>query len=87
RFAPPRLHTLIRAALIVTLAVTVVAFPLVLGRGRSADNPSLLPLHYGRGLLEIYGIIWATAGAALLMRSWRERRRRPPPVRDSNPED
>jgi hypothetical protein len=82
RYAPQRLRTLIRAALVVSLAVTIVAFPLVLGRGRAADNPSLLPLHYGRGLLGIYAVIWVTAGAALVTRSWRERRRRPPAPAD-----
>ena len=82
RFAPPRLRTAVRAALVVSLAVTIVAFPLVLGRGRAADNPSLLPLHYGRGLLEIYGLIWATTAAVVVTRSWRERRRRAPEPAD-----
>jgi len=82
RYAPRRLRTTVRAALVVSLAVTIVAFPLVLGRGRAADNPSLLPLHYGRGLLEIYGLIWATTAAVVLTRSWRERRRRAPEPAD-----
>ena len=79
RYAPPRLRPALQAALVISLAVTVVAFPLVLGRGRSADNPSLLPLHYGRGLLAIYAIIWSAALATVATRSWRERRRRPQP--------
>ena len=82
RFAPARLRTAVRAALVISLAVTIVAFPLVLGRGRAADNPSLLPLHYGRGLLEIYGLIWATTAAVVVTRSWRERRRRAPEPAD-----
>ena len=69
RFVPLRLRGLTGAALIASLAVTIVALPLVLGRGRSADNPSLLPLHYGRGLLEVYAVIWLTAAAAALVRA------------------
>ena len=75
RYAPRRVRALTTAALVVSLAVTIVAFPLVLGRGRAADNPSLLPLHYGRGLLEIYAIIWATVAAAATVQAGRDRRR------------
>jgi len=64
RFVPLRGRVVVRAAALVSLAVTIVALPLVLGRGRAADNPSLLPLHYGRGLLELYAIIWLPLIAA-----------------------
>jgi hypothetical protein len=74
RFVPLRSRTLVRSALLLGLAVTVVAFPLVLGRGRAADNPSLLPLPYGRGLLEIYGVIGAATGVAAVVRRRRDRR-------------
>ena len=76
RFVPLRIRAVVRAALVVGLAVTVVAFPLVLGRGRAADNPSLLPLHYGWGLIEIYGVIALTTAAAIAVRARRERRAR-----------
>lgn len=76
RFVPLRSRVLVRAALLISLAVTVVALPLVLGRGRAADNPSLLPLPYGRGLLEIYGVVWAAAGLAAAVRALRDRRAR-----------
>jgi hypothetical protein len=59
---------LVATALVVSLAVIIVSFPLVLGRGRVTDNPSVLPLHYGRGLLEIYATIWATVAAAARVR-------------------
>ena len=72
RIVPARLHRLVRAAAVISLAVTVVAVPLVLGRGRVPDNPSILPLHYGRGLLIIYGTVWATVGVVVAVR-----RRRP----------
>ena len=75
RFAPRRLRTLVRVALVISLAVTIVAFPLVLGRGRAADNPSLLPLHYGRGLVEVYVVVWAAVAIAALVQALRARRR------------
>jgi hypothetical protein len=78
RLTPLRFRAFAGSALVASLAVTVVAFPLVLGRGRAADNPSLLPLHYGRGLLETYAVIWAGAAVAAAIRAWRERRRRQP---------
>jgi hypothetical protein len=86
RFVPRRFRTLVRAALVISLAVTIVAFPLVLGRGRTVDNMSLLPRHYGRGLFEIYGLIGATAAVAAMLQVWRDRRRRAaPPDPDSAP--
>lgn len=74
RFVPVRLRGVAGSALIASLAVTIVAVPLVLGRGRIADNPSVLPLHYGRGLLELYAIIWLTAAVTAVIRSRRPRR-------------
>ena len=85
RYAPRRHRALATAALVVSLAVTIVAFPLVLGRGRTADNPSLLPLHYGRGLLETYAIIWTTAAVAGAVQARRHRRRQPAPPDPESP--
>jgi hypothetical protein len=73
RFVPLRLRGFAGSALIASLAVTIVAYPLVLGRGRIADNPSVLPLHYGRGLLEVYAVIWVTAAVAAVVRARRAR--------------
>ena len=61
RFAPRRVLPSIRSAAIISIAVGVVALPLVLGYGRSADNPSVLPLAYGRGLLLVLALTWAAA--------------------------
>jgi len=88
RVIPPRLRPFAQAALLATLAVTIVAFPLVLGRGRIPDNPSALPLHYGRGLLEAYALIWTTAALTAGWRfSWSSRagRRRPPTACTGSP--
>jgi hypothetical protein len=74
RFAPGWARPAVRTAAIVTLAVGLVALPLVLGYGRSADNPSILPLAYGRGLLLILTLTWATALAAPMLTRLRTRR-------------
>ena len=70
RFVPHRHRTAAGTAAISAAAVTVVAFPLVLGFGRQADNPSALPLPYGRNLAVILLVV---AGATLLTRLWRGR--------------
>ena len=67
RFAPRRSRPSIRAAAIVSLAVGVVSVPLVLGYGRSADNPSVLPLAYGRGLLLLLVVVWSAALVAAVL--------------------
>lgn len=75
RLVPAGLRTPVRVAAVISLALTVVALPLVLGRGRVADNPSILPLHYGRGLLLAYGIIWSVTALVCLARRLPVRRR------------
>ena len=76
-----RFGAVVQAALLASLAVTVVAFPLVLARGRIPDNPSVLPLHYGRGLVEVYAFIWAIAAVVGVRRFLRARRALPRPER------
>ena len=51
RLVPRRHRPAVRAAAIGAASVTFVAVPLVLGFGRTADNPSALPLPYGRNLV------------------------------------
>ncbi|AGZ42965.1 hypothetical protein [Actinoplanes friuliensis] len=70
---PAGLRTPVRVAGVISLALTVVALPLVLGRGRVADNPSILPLNYGRGLLVIFAVIWVAAAVAVVVRRRRVR--------------
>ena len=61
------------AAAIVTLAVVAAGLPLALGFGRPADNPSALPLAYGRNLGLIVGLIWLVFA---VRKGWRRSRRR-----------
>lgn len=67
RLAPGWARPSIRTAAIVSLAISLVALPLVLGYGRSADNPSILPLAYGRGLALILTTIWVAALVTALL--------------------
>jgi hypothetical protein len=73
RFVPPPHRAVLQAALVASAAVTVVALPLVLGYGRSADNPSALPRDYRHGLLIVLALIWLAAAVGLLGRSRRGR--------------
>jgi hypothetical protein len=68
RLAPAQTRAAIRVATLCSAAVTVVALPLVLGYGKSTDNPSVLPLHYGRGLVTVLALIWSVAVASILAR-------------------
>jgi hypothetical protein len=53
RFVPSGWQAAVRFAAITDLAVVVVALPLVLGYGRDAGNPTVLPRPYGKGLILI----------------------------------
>ena len=61
RWVPARARTPVRLAGLATVAVTLIAAPLVVGAGRSADNPSVLPRPYPLGLLLVLTVIWLTA--------------------------
>ena len=73
RLVPAGYRAIVQAALIASTAMTVVALPLVLGYGRTADNPSALPRDYPLGLAVVLGAVWAAAGVALLVRARRPR--------------
>lgn len=68
RLVPRRLRPPVQGALIVSAALTLVAIPPWTGRGRLANNPSLLPQDYGQGLLVALAVVWAVA-ALLLVRA------------------
>jgi hypothetical protein len=68
RIVPARHRSSVRAAAIVVAALGMAALPLALGFGRTADNPSALPLDYGRNLaLVLLGVVVA-AGFTFLRR-------------------
>ena len=51
-------------------AVTVVALPAVLGYGRRADNPSVLPQAYGTHLVTIVILIGLVTGAVAVLNAY-----------------
>lgn len=61
RWVPAVARTPVRAALVVSAAVSVVALPFIVGAGRIADNPSAFPQSYGRGLAVILAVVWVAA--------------------------
>ncbi|WP_432827819.1 hypothetical protein [Dactylosporangium sp. CA-092794] len=75
RYVPPVARRPVQAALVVSAALTAVAFPFVIGVGRIADNPSAFPQHYGRGLLVLLAAVWLVAAAWTALRARRARRR------------
>jgi hypothetical protein len=77
RVVPSQVRAVTAAAVYVSGVLFVVALPLILGLGRRADDPSALPLKYGRGLLISVAVVWLAAGATLLYRR-RRRSVRPP---------
>ena len=50
--------------------VSLLALPFVIGAGRMPDNPTVLPLNYGRGLALVLAAIWLGAAGWAGLR-WR----------------
>lgn len=78
RLVPASAQVAVRMAACVSVVVALIATPFVLGYGRTADEPSALPLDYSRGLAVTLGAVWASAAIAVLTRH--VRRARPPPA-------
>jgi hypothetical protein len=71
RFVPESARAAARAALVVSLTLTVVAIPFIVNAGRFPDNPSLLPLDYRRGLVVAIGVTWLVAAVVVVVQCWR----------------
>ncbi len=80
RFVPVAIRPAVRLAALASLAVAVVGLPLALGLGRVADNPSVLPLPYGRGLALTIGAIWTTVAVRIVWCRLRRSRRPARPI-------
>jgi hypothetical protein len=68
RWLPAPVRGPVRAGLFVSLVVTLVALPAVLGAGRPADDPSVLPRDYGWGLTLALGAAWLATGVVVAVR-------------------
>ncbi|GAA3941353.1 hypothetical protein GCM10023085_23620 [Actinomadura viridis] len=66
----------VQRAFTVGALVTLVALPFVLGQGRRADNPSILPLPYGRNLLIVLAAVLLLTACVALGHRLASRRRR-----------
>jgi hypothetical protein len=75
RLVPARQRNGVRIAALIGAAVVVVALPLALGLGRTADNPSALPLHYGRHLGLILLVVGVVPAVRAVLRKKSERPR------------
>lgn len=76
RVVPAVVRGPVRAGLLATGVVALVAFPFVLGRGYRTTNPSALPLDYGHGLIVTIGGIWLGAAGVTVARLIAHRRAR-----------
>ncbi|MGH9212126.1 MAG: hypothetical protein ACRD2C_15785 [Acidimicrobiales bacterium] len=64
----------LRSGLLVTVALSLVAWPLVRGYGRDPAIPSLLPRDYGAGLAAALALVWLAA-AVWATATWRRQHR------------
>jgi len=77
RLVPPRPRPAVQAGLIVSGIVTLYAYPVVRGFGRSPSaGSSRLPGNYGAGLLAVLATIWTVALVVVLVDHRRARPRR-----------
>ncbi|MEU5882145.1 hypothetical protein [Spirillospora sp. NPDC047279] len=65
----------VRVALIVAGALVLVALAMINSTGRRPDNPSILPLAYGRGLAVLLALVAAVTAVRLLWNRGRLRNR------------
>ena len=87
RWAPGWARGPISAALFASAIMSLVALPFIVGNGHAPDNPSALPLHYGRGLLVALTTIWLVAAVTAIPGARRARRRpSPTPTTESRVE-
>ncbi len=68
RAVPGRARAVVQGALAVSGMVALFSYPLVRAYGLAANNPTSLPHNYGLNLVVVLGLVWAAAGAAVLVR-------------------
>ncbi|MEV6527891.1 hypothetical protein AB0M43_38820 [Longispora sp. NPDC051575] len=65
RVLPGRVRGPVQVGLFASAVLTAVALPFLIGNGHPPDNPSALPLDYGRGLAVALGVVWAAVVVGL----------------------
>lgn len=70
RVVPPRVRPALQGTLLVTVAVLLVATPVLTGRGRNPNNPSILPGDYGPDTLKVLAAVWV-GGLLVAVFRWR----------------
>jgi hypothetical protein len=70
---PVRYRTPVQVAAVLGGTITIVSLPLVLGFGKSAGNPSQLPLDYGRNLILVLAAIAVGTAVVIGRRAWSAR--------------
>lgn len=73
RWVPVTVRVPVRVGLVLSGLVTALAWPYLRGYGYRASNPSALPFHYGRNLVIVLAIIWASVAAATVARRLRRK--------------
>jgi hypothetical protein len=68
RVVPALARGVVAAAMYISGVLVFVALPLVLGFGAKPDEPSALPLNYGRGLVIMLAVVWTAAAATIVYR-------------------
>jgi hypothetical protein len=70
RVVPARIRPILQGTLVVTVAVLLVATPVLTGRGRIPNNPSILPGDYGPDTLKVLAAVWL-GGLVVGALAWR----------------
>ncbi len=62
RLLPSIARPFVATGLVLSAVLAVIALPGVRGTGRTSDNPTILPLDYGQGLLVSLAVVWVLVG-------------------------
>lgn len=73
RIVPRRVRPVVQGTLVVSAAVVLISIPVLTGRGRNPNNPSILPGDYGPALLKVLAVVWAVGAVAALWTGLRRR--------------
>jgi hypothetical protein len=75
RVAPSWARAWVQIGLYVSVVLVAISLPFVIGAGITSDNPSRLPLNYGRGLAIMLVVVWSTLLVLALLARWLHARR------------